>query len=127
MALSASYSPAFLSTTHSSSSSSSSSSLKLVHYHPSFTNSHFPTKPTSTIPIHTLSITTTSTASEKWRAKVSFFPAFLKKGKDAKTLKEELLQAIEPLDRGSEATPEDQQRVDQVSLVSFSSFFLNFI
>ncbi|XP_048337505.2 probable plastid-lipid-associated protein 4, chloroplastic [Ziziphus jujuba] len=117
MALSASYSPAFLSTTHSSSSSSSPcSSLKLLHSHPSFTHSHFPTKPTSTIPIHTLSSTTSSsTSSEKWRAKVSFFPAFLKKGKDAKTLKEELLDAIETLDRGAEATPEDQQRVDKIA------------
>lgn len=45
---------------------------------------------------------------------MSFFPAFLKKGKDAETLKEELLEAIAPLDRGALATPEDQQRVDQV-------------
>ncbi|KAG6711267.1 probable plastid-lipid-associated protein 4, chloroplastic isoform X2 [Carya illinoinensis] len=50
---------------------------------------------------------------EKWRAKISFFPAFLKKGKDAKTLKEELLDAIAPLDRGADATVEDQQTVDQ--------------
>ncbi|KAF5448599.1 hypothetical protein F2P56_029111 [Juglans regia] len=50
---------------------------------------------------------------EKWRAKISFFPAFLKKGKDAKTLKEELLEAIAPLDRGADATFEDQQTVDQ--------------
>lgn len=55
-------------------------------------------------------------STEKWRAKVSFFPAFLNKGKgkDAKLLKEELLQAIEPLDRGARATIEDQQTVDQV-------------
>ncbi|KAJ4823280.1 hypothetical protein Tsubulata_028457 [Turnera subulata] len=51
----------------------------------------------------------------RWRAKVSFFPAFLNKGKDAKVLKEELLEAIEPLDRGADATPEDQQRVDQIA------------
>ncbi|KAH7511120.1 hypothetical protein FEM48_Zijuj09G0208800 [Ziziphus jujuba var. spinosa] len=128
MALSASYSPAFLSTTHSSSSSSSPcSSLKLLHSHPSFTHSHFPTKPTSTIPIHTLSSTTSSsTSSEKWRAKVSFFPAFLKKGKDAKTLKEELLDAIENLDRGAEATPEDQQRVDKAKIFHLNSLFFIF-
>lgn len=59
---------------------------------------------------------------DKWRAKVSFFPAFLKKGKDAKVLKEELLEAIAPLDRGAQATPEDQQAVDEVRL--FSHFFL---
>ncbi|XP_041011827.1 probable plastid-lipid-associated protein 4, chloroplastic isoform X2 [Juglans microcarpa x Juglans regia] len=52
---------------------------------------------------------------EKWRAKISFFPAFLKKGKDAKTLKEELLEAIAPLDRGADATFEDQQTVDQIA------------
>ncbi|KAJ4823281.1 hypothetical protein Tsubulata_028458 [Turnera subulata] len=52
---------------------------------------------------------------DRWRAKVSFFPAFLNKGKDAKALKEELLEAIEPLDRGADATPEDQQRVDQIA------------
>lgn len=64
-----------------------------------------------------------SSASQKWRASVSFFPAFLNKGKDAKVLKEELLEAIAPLDRGAEATPEDQQRVEQVTIcftVSFS-------
>ncbi|KAJ0078397.1 hypothetical protein Patl1_36871 [Pistacia atlantica] len=30
-----------------------------------------------------------------------------------KALKEELYEAIAPLDRGAEASPEDQQRVDQ--------------
>ncbi|KAJ0010189.1 hypothetical protein Pint_32958 [Pistacia integerrima] len=55
-------------------------------------------------------------ASEKWRANVSFsFPFFLKKGKDVKLLKQKLLEAIAPLDRGAEATPEDQQRVDELS------------
>ncbi|KAJ0077938.1 hypothetical protein Patl1_36884 [Pistacia atlantica] len=55
-------------------------------------------------------------ASEKWRANVSFsFPFFLKKGKDVKLLKQKLLEAIAPLDRGAEATPEDQQRVDELA------------
>ena len=45
---------------------------------------------------------------------MSFFPAFLKKGKDAEALKDELLEAIAPLDRGADASPQDQQRVDQV-------------
>lgn len=57
-----------------------------------------------------------SSASQKWRANVSFFPAFLNKGKDAKVLKEKLLEAIAPLDRGAEATPEDHQRVEQVPI-----------
>ncbi|XP_054802883.1 probable plastid-lipid-associated protein 4, chloroplastic isoform X1 [Prosopis cineraria] len=56
-----------------------------------------------------------SSASQKWRTRVSFFPAFLKKGKDAEDLKDELLEAIAPLDRGADATPEDQQRVDQIA------------
>ncbi|KAJ6711382.1 hypothetical protein OIU79_007768 [Salix purpurea] len=56
-----------------------------------------------------------STIDRSWRARVSFFPAFLKKGKDAKVLKEELLEAIDPLDRGADAIPEDQQRVDEIA------------
>ncbi|KHN33471.1 Putative plastid-lipid-associated protein 4, chloroplastic [Glycine soja] len=44
---------------------------------------------------------------------VSFFPGFLTKGSDVQKLKVELYEAIAPLDRGAEATPEDQQRVDQ--------------
>lgn len=39
----------------------------------------------------------------------------MKKGKDAKVLKEELLEAIDPLDRGADAIPEDQQRVDEIA------------
>ncbi|KAJ6427644.1 hypothetical protein OIU84_023103 [Salix udensis] len=56
-----------------------------------------------------------STIDRSWRARVSFFPAFLKKGKDAKVLKEELLEAIDPLDRGADAIPEDQQRVNEIA------------
>ncbi|KAK0589237.1 hypothetical protein LWI29_011360 [Acer saccharum] len=62
-----------------------------------------------------LSSSTTNNNNEKWRAEVSFFPAFLNKGKDAKLLKEELLDAIAPLDRGAEANPDDQQTVDQIA------------
>jgi len=48
---------------------------------------------------------------------VSFFPGFLTKGRrDVGSLKLELYEAIAPLDRGAEATPEDQQRVDQVQV-----------
>lgn len=54
---------------------------------------------------------------EKSRIGVSFFPSFLKKkGKSREEVKEELFKAIEPLDRGAEATPEDQERIDQVIL-----------
>ncbi|CAI0439280.1 unnamed protein product [Linum tenue] len=54
--------------------------------------------------------------NSKWRTNVSFLPAFFKSpGKDLNALKEELLQAIAPLDRGAEATPEDQKFVDQIA------------
>lgn len=53
--------------------------------------------------------------SLKWRAGVSFFSGFSTKKKDADVLKEELFEAIKPLDRGAEATPEEQERVDQVN------------
>lgn len=56
-----------------------------------------------------------STSITKWRTNVSFLPSFLNNRKgDATTIKQELLQAIAPLDRGAQATPEDQQRVDLV-------------
>lgn len=48
------------------------------------------------------------------QAQASLFP-FLNKRKDATVVKEELLEAIGPLDRGAEATPEDQYRVDQIA------------
>ncbi|OAY44897.1 probable plastid-lipid-associated protein 4, chloroplastic [Manihot esculenta] len=53
--------------------------------------------------------------SWKWRTKVSFFQGFLVKEKDVKKLKEELLEAIAPLDRGAEASQEVQERVDEIS------------
>ena len=62
----------------------------------------------------------------QWRAPVSLssFSSFLpslfknkeKEGEEkAARLKEELLAAIAPLDRGAEATPEDKDRVDQIA------------
>ncbi|GAB4851940.1 Probable plastid-lipid-associated protein 4, chloroplastic [Ancistrocladus abbreviatus] len=59
--------------------------------------------------------TRTSTTTTTTRTNVSFFPAFLTNRKDAKAIKKELLEAIEPLDRGADASPEDQQRVDQIT------------
>lgn len=108
MALSCSWSPTLFTTTQ----SSSPSTPKLVHSHSPLTSFSFPSKPTTTL---------IPTPSHKWRAKISFFPAFLSKGKDAKTLKEELLDAIASLDRGADATPQDQQAVDEVG--SFLSLF----
>ncbi|XP_047173366.1 probable plastid-lipid-associated protein 4, chloroplastic [Vigna umbellata] len=55
------------------------------------------------------------TDSAKWRNMVSFFPGFLTKGRDVDSLKQELYETIAPLDRGAEATPEEQQRVDQIA------------
>ena len=46
----------------------------------------------------------------------SFFPSFLSRGRDVESLKVELYGTIAPLDQGAQATPEDQQRVDQVQL-----------
>ncbi|GMJ03611.1 hypothetical protein HRI_004030300 [Hibiscus trionum] len=54
--------------------------------------------------------------SLKWRTKVSFFSGLFTKEKNAKILKYELFNAIALLDRGAEATPEDQERVDQIAL-----------
>ncbi|CAN4108070.1 unnamed protein product [Withania somnifera] len=53
--------------------------------------------------------------SLKWRARTYFFPFFSTKTQDTESLKLELLQAIAPLDRGAEATPEDQKLVDQIA------------
>ncbi|KAI3731983.1 hypothetical protein L1987_63178 [Smallanthus sonchifolius] len=50
----------------------------------------------------------------KWKIDVSFFPDFLNKSKDAKSIKQDLLDAIAPLDRGAEASLEDQQTIDQI-------------
>lgn len=59
--------------------------------------------------------------SRKWRIGVSFFSSFLLRSTDVENLKQELLQAIAPLDRGAAATPEDQRRIDQVmGLFSFT-------
>ncbi|KAK8444360.1 hypothetical protein SEVIR_9G123100v4 [Setaria viridis] len=60
----------------------------------------------------------------RWRAGVSsfsFLPSFFtgnnrgeKDAEKAMRLKEELLTAIAPLERGAEATPEDKERVEQI-------------
>lgn len=85
---------------------------------PKLTTSHFffsTAKSSNQTSYFNLSSSYSSTIDRSWSAKVSFFPAFLKKGKDAKVLKEELLEAIDPLDRGADAIPEDQQRVDEIA------------
>ncbi|KAE8009080.1 hypothetical protein FH972_005534 [Carpinus fangiana] len=64
---------------------------------------------------HNLIIANATAHSWKWRTRVSFFPGFFTKGRDAKSLKEELYAALAPLDRGAEATPKDQQLVEQIA------------
>lgn len=46
---------------------------------------------------------------------MSFIPFFSTKSKDIESLKLELFEAIAPLDRGAEATTEDQELVDQIA------------
>ncbi|XP_072991502.1 probable plastid-lipid-associated protein 4, chloroplastic [Typha latifolia] len=63
-----------------------------------------------------VTLTPPSEVATKWRTRISFFPSFIKKrGKSREQLKEELLDAIAPLDRGAEASPEDKERVDQIA------------
>ncbi|KAJ6348407.1 hypothetical protein OIU76_004803, partial [Salix suchowensis] len=50
-----------------------------------------------------------------WRTAVSFFQSFSAKGKDVNSLKQQLLEAIAPLDRGVVATLQEQQRVDEIA------------
>ncbi|WMV55311.1 hypothetical protein MTR67_048696 [Solanum verrucosum] len=59
--------------------------------------------------------TNISPLTKKWQNNVSFFPAFFNKTKDPTPIKQELLQAIAPLDRGADATPQDQQIIDQIA------------
>lgn len=53
--------------------------------------------------------------NEDWRISVSFFPSFFTRTKDSESLKEELLEAIAPLDRGAEASDDDKDRIDQIA------------
>ncbi|XP_052206061.1 probable plastid-lipid-associated protein 4, chloroplastic [Diospyros lotus] len=56
-----------------------------------------------------------SSGREKRRTRVSFLSSFLTKERDGESLKEELLDAIAPLDRGADATPQDQERIDRIA------------
>jgi hypothetical protein len=62
--------------------------------------------------------------SKKWRNMVSFFQGFFTgggRGRDIQSLKVELYETISPLDRGAEATLEDQQRVDKVKVIKITN------
>ncbi|KAI3909248.1 hypothetical protein MKW98_009674 [Papaver atlanticum] len=95
---------------------SSSSSNYVFQSLPPTSTLHFPSSCNNNLNNKkSLSLNTTTFSEQKWRTRVSFFPSFMKSGKDSKTIKEELLQAIAPLDRGAEATPEDQERIDKIA------------
>ncbi|PWA94490.1 plastid-lipid associated protein PAP / fibrillin family protein [Artemisia annua] len=82
--------------------------LKLSHPHSSISTITFPAKPTTTNSHISLA------PILKWRTNVSFFTSFLNKTKDATSIKEELLDAISKLDRGADATTEDQQEIELI-------------
>ncbi|OIS99671.1 PREDICTED: probable plastid-lipid-associated protein 4, chloroplastic [Nicotiana attenuata] len=81
------------------------------HYH----FSHSTSVSLQNTPSFTSFPTITCPQNQKWRTNVSFFPAFFNKTKDPTPIKQELLEAIAPLDRGADATPEDQQIIDQIA------------
>lgn len=103
---------------------SSSFSPSFLHYYPPLHSS------TDLLNLHSLPIIVTPNSlslprkhttnsqqihcTPKWRIRVSFFQSFLTKTQDGDSLKEELFEAISPLDRGAEATPDDQERIDKV-------------
>ncbi|EEF33764.1 probable plastid-lipid-associated protein 4, chloroplastic [Ricinus communis] len=114
MALSSSSSPAILTASHFSTNPPNPKLTTTTFYFSSrFITANY--SKTSFLNLNSSNNDNNSTFDDKWRAKVSFFPAFLRKKKDANVLKEELLDAIASLDRGAEATPEDQQRVDEIA------------
>ncbi|RAL39571.1 hypothetical protein DM860_003104 [Cuscuta australis] len=67
-------------------------------------------------PVSSISALYNRNGAPKWRTNVSFFSSFLNlySAKDVKAFKEELLEAIAPLDRGADASPEDQDQIEQV-------------
>ncbi|XP_057976507.1 probable plastid-lipid-associated protein 4, chloroplastic isoform X2 [Malania oleifera] len=88
--------------------------LTLLHPHSSSSTLPFLFPFSTSITPTALGLSTTP-HSLKWRTSVSFFPTFLGKPRDANSLKEELLGVIGPLDRGADASPEDQRTVDQIA------------
>ncbi|KAJ6805641.1 putative plastid-lipid-associated protein 4, chloroplastic [Iris pallida] len=97
------------------------SSIATTHRNLHFTTTT-PPSPLPHFPLpteHSSKLTSSSSSFSsalKWRTGVSFFPSlFTKKGKSSEEIKDELLDAIAPLDRGAAATPEDQQRIEQIA------------
>ncbi|MBA0782160.1 hypothetical protein Gotri_003022 [Gossypium trilobum] len=89
----------------------------IISFSPSFfTLSSKPLLPSSKPNVKINFFSSQAAVSLKWRTEASIFSGLFTKSKDIKTLKDELFDAIAPLDRGAEAAPEDQQRVDQIAL-----------
>ncbi|PWA65525.1 plastid lipid-associated protein/fibrillin conserved domain-containing protein [Artemisia annua] len=66
----------------------------------------------------TTSFASTHKANKKtrlWRTGVSFFQSFSTKSEDIESLKQELFEIIAPLDRGANASLEQQELVDQIA------------
>lgn len=84
---------------------------------------HFPSKQ-RTSRNASLNRTLKSPISDKWRTGVSSFSAFFNKGSEIESLKQQLIDAIAPLDRGTAASPEDQQLIDQVGRYHCTLLFL---
>ncbi|XP_021909674.1 probable plastid-lipid-associated protein 4, chloroplastic isoform X2 [Carica papaya] len=59
-------------------------------------------------------ISYSNSVSHRWRSNFSFFPGFFTKGKDVDGLKDELFTAIAPLDRGADASADDQDLVNKI-------------
>ncbi|KAI3448316.1 hypothetical protein Pfo_004981 [Paulownia fortunei] len=116
MALS-SLSPPSLPSLTTQSAGSSSSSLPKLHHPTATTTIPFRANPHNNCLLTSTATTLPPAALHKWRTHVSFFTGFLSnnKTKNAEAIKEELLEAIAPLDRGAETTPEDQQTIDQIA------------
>ncbi|KAL9243981.1 hypothetical protein vseg_017806 [Gypsophila vaccaria] len=101
-------------------SSSSTTTITSVHSHslPSYTPStlHFLSSKPFQKPLLFTADHCSNNRSDVFKTRVSFLPAFFtNKSKNAGVIKEELLEAIVPLDRGAAASPDDQLRIDQLT------------
>ncbi|KVI01781.1 Plastid lipid-associated protein/fibrillin conserved domain-containing protein [Cynara cardunculus var. scolymus] len=103
--------------------STPSTAITTPHHLPKLSHSHSHSHSVITFPAKLTTTTTTTTTTtnhhlishnSKWRTSVSFFTGFLNKPKNVESIKQELLDAIAPLDRGAEASPEDQQSIEQI-------------
>ncbi|XP_071729870.1 probable plastid-lipid-associated protein 4, chloroplastic [Rutidosis leptorrhynchoides] len=85
-----------------------------TQHHLSKLHHHHSTLSSITFPANNQQFSLTHISKSKLRTNVSFFTDFLNKPKNAESIKQELLEAIVPLDRGAEASLEDQQIIEQI-------------